>query len=182
MNAWTKLHITCQTCPMKNVDVFNLAKTLFTQPCSAEVNIRHQTWKLVKHLRRKTPKSIQLASCASPDNASCLAEYARNAAVLEVYYQQLNYESLNEVPVYPVWNFKKHDVKTFWNIQISSLLADVGGCVSLWLGASILTAAEFIAIIAQLIALICGNVKRKKQKPVDAEVCFVWNSKPFPIL
>ncbi|XP_022102302.1 low-density lipoprotein receptor-related protein 2-like [Acanthaster planci] len=64
-----------------------------------------------------------------------------NIARLEVFYEELNYESTKEVPAYPE----------------SSLFGDIGGIVGLYIGFSLITVCEFIALFLKLIKKSCCN-------------------------
>jgi amiloride-sensitive sodium channel subunit alpha/amiloride-sensitive sodium channel subunit gamma len=71
-------------------------------------------------------------------NVSCLETYEENFVVLEVYYEKLNYEELNESP----------------HQSFSIMLSNLGGQIGLWLGMSIISAIEFAVLGLQL----CTNL------------------------
>ncbi|XP_038077374.1 low-density lipoprotein receptor-related protein 2-like [Patiria miniata] len=64
-----------------------------------------------------------------------------NIVRLEIYYEELNYESTKEVPAY----------------QEASLFGDLGGIVGLYIGFSLITVCEFIALFLKLIKKSCCN-------------------------
>ncbi|KJH52915.1 degenerin [Dictyocaulus viviparus] len=70
---------------------------------------------------------IQLGSC-NGTNAECNKHYKENGAMVEVFYEQLNFEMLTESEAYGFVN----------------LLADFGGQLGLWCGISFLTCCEFV--------------------------------------
>ncbi|XP_038078960.1 uncharacterized protein LOC119746217 [Patiria miniata] len=62
-----------------------------------------------------------------------------NIVRLEIYYEELNYESTKEVAAY----------------QEASLFGDIGGIVGLYIGFSLITVCEFIALFLKLINKFC---------------------------
>ncbi|KAK5969703.1 hypothetical protein GCK32_011290 [Trichostrongylus colubriformis] len=74
----------------------------------------------------------------------CENYYRLNAAMVEVFYEQLNYELLQESEAYGLVN----------------LIADFGGHLGLWLGFSVITVMEVIVLILDVIS-IC--FRRRKE-------------------
>ncbi|KAK6765984.1 hypothetical protein RB195_025725 [Necator americanus] len=75
---------------------------------------------------------IQLGSC-NGTNAECNKHYKENGAMVEVFYEQLNFEMLTESEAYGFVN----------------LLADFGGQLGLWCGVSFLTCCEFVFLFLE---------------------------------
>ncbi|KAE9414547.1 hypothetical protein Angca_007670 [Angiostrongylus cantonensis] len=75
---------------------------------------------------------IQLGSC-NGSNAECNKHYKENGAMVEVFYEQLNFEMLTESEAYGFVN----------------LLADFGGQLGLWCGISFLTCCEFVFLFLE---------------------------------
>ncbi|KHJ97601.1 hypothetical protein OESDEN_02422, partial [Oesophagostomum dentatum] len=75
---------------------------------------------------------IQLGSC-NGTNAECNKHYKENGAMVEVFYEQLNFEMLTESEAYGFVN----------------LLADFGGQLGLWCGISFLTCCEFVFLFLE---------------------------------
>uniref|UniRef100_A0A915L2Z8 Uncharacterized protein n=1 Tax=Romanomermis culicivorax TaxID=13658 RepID=A0A915L2Z8_ROMCU len=77
-----------------------------------------------------------------PNISYCQAE---NPFVLylEIFYEQLNYESLNESAAY----------------LLPNLVADFGGQLGLWMGMSIITCTEIIVLLGVLIRTCCSKNK-----------------------
>ena len=51
---------------------------------------------------REVKQSCKTNSSDPADNSTCLAEFKRNSAVIEVFYERLNFQALNEIPAYGV--------------------------------------------------------------------------------
>uniref|UniRef100_A0A914Y447 Degenerin mec-4/10 cytosolic domain-containing protein n=1 Tax=Panagrolaimus superbus TaxID=310955 RepID=A0A914Y447_9BILA len=75
---------------------------------------------------------IQLGSC-NGTSEECTKHYKENGAMLEVFYEQLNFEMLTESEAYGLVN----------------LLADFGGQLGLWCGISFLTCCEFVFLFLE---------------------------------
>ncbi|KAK6040487.1 hypothetical protein COOONC_22005 [Cooperia oncophora] len=86
----------------------------------------------------------------------CENYYRLNAAMVEVFYEQLNYELLQESEAYGLVN----------------LIADFGGHLGLWLGFSVITVMEVIVLILDVISIcfrrrnetIAKNERQKSSK------------------
>lgn len=68
--------------------------------------------------------------CKSSDDL-CMEKYRTNAAMIQVFYEELNYETLSESPAY----------------GLTSLIADLGGLTGLWIGISIVSILEVVQLI-----------------------------------
>nr|AAC47264.1 MEC-4 [Caenorhabditis briggsae] len=75
---------------------------------------------------------IQLGSC-NGTAVECNKHYKENGAMVEVFYEQLNFEMLTESEAYGFVN----------------LLADFGGQLGLWCGISFLTCCEFVFLFLE---------------------------------
>ena len=73
---------------------------------------------------------------------TCIEVFQQNGALIEVFYEKLNYETMEESPSY----------------TLTSLLSDFGGQIGLWLGMSIVSLIEFCVLIFQL-CVSCGSPK-----------------------
>ncbi|XGW21018.1 hypothetical protein V3C99_004183 [Haemonchus contortus] len=87
------------------------------------------------------------------DPRRCREWYAKNALLLQVFFETLKYESYTEVPSY----------------GISPALNDLGGQAGLWLGLSVISVIEVCALIMMLI-LYCVTCGRLKIRPDDGEL------------
>ncbi|WKY07904.1 hypothetical protein Q1695_007417 [Nippostrongylus brasiliensis] len=68
------------------------------------------------------------------DSAACTDYYRKNTAYIEIYYEQLNFETLNETAGYTMVN----------------LFSDFGGNIGLWIGFSVITICEIIELIFEI--------------------------------
>uniref|UniRef100_A0A915BQ02 Uncharacterized protein n=1 Tax=Parascaris univalens TaxID=6257 RepID=A0A915BQ02_PARUN len=79
----------------------------------------------------------------------CLNFYREQGALIEVFFEQLNYESLLEGEAYGLPN----------------LLSDFGGQLGLWMGVSVITIMEFgILTIDVLMTIVCCRGKDDNKK------------------
>ncbi|GMT33916.1 hypothetical protein PFISCL1PPCAC_25213, partial [Pristionchus fissidentatus] len=74
---------------------------------------------------------------ACDQEKDCHKYYREHAAMLEIYYEQMSYEIIRESQSY----------------QMVNVLSDIGGQAGLWLGASVLTAVEFISLLMRLLKI-----------------------------
>ncbi|CAJ0564660.1 unnamed protein product, partial [Mesorhabditis spiculigera] len=86
--------------------------------------------------------SANVMECVSGDSL-CLEKYKKNAAMVQVFYEELNYETMEESPQY----------------SLTSILADLGGLTGLWIGASVVSLLE----IGSLILFCCQAWFRKRK-------------------
>uniref|UniRef100_A0A7I4YLX0 Amiloride-sensitive sodium channel n=2 Tax=Haemonchus contortus TaxID=6289 RepID=A0A7I4YLX0_HAECO len=68
------------------------------------------------------------------DSAACTEYYRVNTAYIEIYYEQLNFETLKETAGYTMVN----------------LFSDFGGNIGLWIGFSVITICEIIELIFEI--------------------------------
>ncbi|CAK5098825.1 unnamed protein product [Meloidogyne enterolobii] len=80
--------------------------------------------------------TARIMECASSDEL-CLEQYRINAALIQVFYEEFNYQTLTESAAY----------------SMTSLIADLGGLSGLWIGISIVS-------ILEVVQLICYMVRR----------------------
>ncbi|CAI5442925.1 unnamed protein product [Caenorhabditis angaria] len=74
--------------------------------------------------------SAKVMECTPGDNF-CLENYRTNAAMVQIFYEELNYETMMESPAY----------------TLTSVLADLGGLTGLWIGASVVSLLEIVSLI-----------------------------------
>ncbi|CAD5228066.1 unnamed protein product [Bursaphelenchus okinawaensis] len=104
-----------------------------TQPChegSYEVTVSAAKW--------PSASLTMIGECQEGQypNQTCLEMYSQNGALIEVYYEKLNYETMAESAAY-----------TF-----STLLSNFGGQIGLWLGMSVISVVEFLVLGFQICA------------------------------
>ncbi|KAH7707776.1 Protein DEL-4 [Aphelenchoides avenae] len=73
------------------------------------------------------------------NNETCRTAYQNSGALLEVYYEKLNYNTMDESPAY----------------GSSNLLSDFGAQTGLWLGLSVISFVEFVVLIFQVCLGCC---------------------------
>ncbi|CAI4232087.1 unnamed protein product [Auanema sp. JU1783] len=106
------------------------------QPCE-ETNYE------VTYSAARWPSGAAKVMECTPGDHLCLEQYRKNAAMIQIFYEELNYETLQETPSY----------------TLTSLMADVGGVTGLWLGASVVSILEFVPLI-----YFCCRAKRRERK------------------
>lgn len=74
--------------------------------------------------------SAKVMDCV-PGDFLCLEKYRKNAAMIQIFYEELNYETLQETPAY----------------TLTSVLADLGGLTGLWIGASVVSLLEIFSLV-----------------------------------
>ncbi|CAB3400023.1 unnamed protein product [Caenorhabditis bovis] len=90
--------------------------------------------------------NITLGNCEKPAE-ECNEEYQENAAMLEVFYEALNFEVLSESEAY----------------GIVKMMADFGGHLGLWSGVSVMTCCEFVCLGVELLFMaIAHHVKQQR--------------------
>ncbi|XP_075198427.1 epithelial sodium channel subunit beta-like [Anomaloglossus baeobatrachus] len=70
-----------------------------------------------------------------------------NVVKVVVYYQQLNYELIEEVP----------------SMQLVDLFSSIGGLVGLWIGVSVCTVAEFLELILNILTFVIICIPNGKE-------------------
>ncbi|CAB3399838.1 unnamed protein product [Caenorhabditis bovis] len=90
--------------------------------------------------------ATDLGDCEGMTETECEQYYRLNAAMIEVFYEQLNYELLQESEAYGIVN----------------LLADFGGHLGLWLGFSVITVTEVVVLLADMLTF--GFKGRQEEK------------------
>ncbi|CAD5211340.1 unnamed protein product [Bursaphelenchus okinawaensis] len=93
------------------------------QPCSElgyEVSYSAARW---------PSGTTKLRECQLGDDM-CMEKYRKNAAMIQIFFEELNFETLTESPAY-TW---------------MSCLADLGGMLGLWIGASVVSVLEIVAL------------------------------------
>ncbi|XP_053320789.1 amiloride-sensitive sodium channel subunit beta-like [Spea bombifrons] len=100
------------------------------------------------------PSSMYLDSFAkrlrSKKGSQRMQTIRDNVVKVVVYYQQLNYELIEEVP----------------SMQLVDLFSSIGGLVGLWIGVSVCTVAEFFELILNLLTFVIHQIpKRDRESP-----------------
>uniref|UniRef100_A0A183CJD3 Degenerin-like protein unc-105 n=1 Tax=Globodera pallida TaxID=36090 RepID=A0A183CJD3_GLOPA len=106
------------------------------QPC------RETAYEVTYSAARWPSGTTKLMECESSDNL-CMEKYRTNAAMVQVFYEELNYETLSESVAY----------------SLTSLFADLGGLTGLWIGISLVSILEVFQLI-----WFCLDFYRNKKK------------------
>uniref|UniRef100_A0AAF5RWC9 Uncharacterized protein n=1 Tax=Wuchereria bancrofti TaxID=6293 RepID=A0AAF5RWC9_WUCBA len=122
----------------------NLADCVCHQPCS-EVN-----YEVTYSAARWPSGTTKVMECDAVDDL-CMERYRRNAAMVQVFYEELNYETLTETPAY----------------TLTSALADLGGLTGLWIGASVVSLMEILALIVYTVQAYV----RKRKSSSTGKLC-----------
>ncbi|PAV61047.1 hypothetical protein WR25_10364 [Diploscapter pachys] len=112
------------------------------QPC-------HETNYEVTYSAARWPSGSAKVMECKPGEHMCLEKYRVNAAMVQIFYEELNYETLSESEAY----------------SITSVLADIGGMTGLWIGASVISLLELFALF---VFATQAYVKKKKEEKAAA--------------
>ncbi|XGW10769.1 hypothetical protein V3C99_012346 [Haemonchus contortus] len=94
------------------------------QPC------KETNYEVTYSAARWPSGSAKVMDCV-PGDFLCLEKYRKNAAMIQIFYEELNYETLRETPAY----------------TLTSVLADLGGLTGLWIGASVVSLLEIFSLV-----------------------------------
>uniref|UniRef100_A0A1I8B7R6 Uncharacterized protein n=1 Tax=Meloidogyne hapla TaxID=6305 RepID=A0A1I8B7R6_MELHA len=114
------------TCPQPCRYTRNSSKNTF----SIKNNNRETGYEVTYSAARWPSGTTNVMECKSVDDL-CMEKYRTNAAMIQVFYEELNYETLSESPAY----------------GLTSLIADLGGLTGLWIGISIVSILEVVQLI-----------------------------------
>uniref|UniRef100_A0A183DRR3 Degenerin-like protein unc-105 n=1 Tax=Gongylonema pulchrum TaxID=637853 RepID=A0A183DRR3_9BILA len=112
------------------------------QPCS-EVN-----YEVTYSAARWPSGTTKVMECDAVDDL-CMERYRKNAAMIQIFYEELNYETMTETPAY----------------TITSALADLGGLTGLWIGASVVSLLEIAALIVYTVQAYVRKRKKSTKLP-----------------
>ncbi|KAG8439328.1 hypothetical protein GDO86_005523 [Hymenochirus boettgeri] len=107
-----------------------------------EITMSSSQWPSIKYLDSFSKRLCSRKGC---QNVQSIRD---NVVKVVVYYQQLNYELIEEVP----------------SMQLVDLFSSIGGLVGLWIGVSVCTVAEFLELIVNLVTFAIQQVSNKEDK------------------
>uniref|UniRef100_A0AC34QKP1 Uncharacterized protein n=1 Tax=Panagrolaimus sp. JU765 TaxID=591449 RepID=A0AC34QKP1_9BILA len=128
---------------------------LCVQPCTEnvfETAYSAAAWPAINfNIGADCPSVLEIVN----DSKACAEYYRINTAYIEIFYEQLNFETLKETAGYTLVN----------------LFSDFGGNIGLWIGFSIITVIEVIELACE-IAVYCVNkcLKKKRKKDKKMEI------------
>lgn len=100
------------------------------QPCNQgtySTTLSSGTW--------PTLTALFVANCYPLDfDDNCNSIFGNNSAMVDIYYEKLNYETLTESPA----------------VTMSTTLSNIGGMLGLWLGMSLISLVEFVILFIQV--------------------------------
>ncbi|KAI3420893.1 Amiloride-sensitive sodium channel [Globodera pallida] len=121
-------------------EMHSAARSATQQPdCICRQPCREQVFSITYSCARWPSSDWALYGECDPSlsGAQCLQFHREQSAIVEVYFEQLNYESLQESEAYGLPN----------------LLSDFGGQLGLWMGVSVITIMEVGILISELFIL-----------------------------
>ncbi|PAV58015.1 hypothetical protein WR25_13952 [Diploscapter pachys] len=131
-----------------NRQFLNATKQSTSKDCTCKQPCRETVYSVSYSAARWPAVPADLSGCPiglSPQH--CLLYKREQGAMVEVYFEKLNYESLLEREAFG------------W----SNLLSDFGGQLGLWMGVSVISVMEVLIFFCDLIFTFLG-IKRHKQK------------------
>ncbi|CAI4226049.1 unnamed protein product [Auanema sp. JU1783] len=131
-------------------DIHGSFKCRCQQPCNQTV----YTMSYSEAIWPSQSLNISLGTCEKTQE-ECNEEYQENAAMLEVFYEALNFEVLTESEAY----------------GIVKMLADFGGQLGLWSGVSFMTICEFICLACELLYMIGMHHWQKYKRKQFERMC-----------
>ncbi|KAL6737004.1 hypothetical protein Aduo_010684 [Ancylostoma duodenale] len=132
--VFNKEHRTCLEQSTHELgDIHGSFKCRCQQPCNQTI----YTMSYSEAIWPSQSLNITLGTCEEEPEI-CNEQYQENAAMLEVFYEALNFETLTESEAYGV-------VK---------MLADFGGQLGLWSGVSFMTCCEFVCLGCELLYMV----------------------------
>ncbi|VDK43579.1 unnamed protein product [Anisakis simplex] len=124
-------------------DIHSSFRCLCQQPCSQSV----YTVSYSAAIWPSESLNVSIGNCNSEPDV-CIEHYKENGAMVEVFYEALNFEMLTESEAYGV-------VK---------MLSDFGGQLGLWSGVSFITCCEFVFLIFETIYMVVDHHYRKYKR------------------
>ncbi|KAK6047062.1 hypothetical protein COOONC_15434 [Cooperia oncophora] len=108
-------------------------------------------WPSTAHTPQECQKNNTGAAWNTP-GVSCGEWYRKNTLLVEIYYERMNFQVLTESPAYTLVN----------------MVSDAGGQVGLFLGMSIISVIEYLALILLLLCY-CATHKSRKREIAEIE-------------
>uniref|UniRef100_A0A0N5B8A6 SET domain-containing protein n=1 Tax=Strongyloides papillosus TaxID=174720 RepID=A0A0N5B8A6_STREA len=106
--------------------------------CKCRHPCQQNVWTTTYSAAKWPSGSFKVGSC-NKSLEDCINHYSTHAAMVEIYYEQMSYEKLQESESYLFVN----------------LISDIGGQAGLWLGASVITICEITFFLLRLLTVYC---------------------------
>uniref|UniRef100_A0A0K0DVS6 Uncharacterized protein n=1 Tax=Strongyloides stercoralis TaxID=6248 RepID=A0A0K0DVS6_STRER len=106
--------------------------------CKCRHPCQQNVWTTTYSAAKWPSGSFKVGSC-NKSLDDCINHYSSHAAMVEIYYEQMSYEKLQESESYLFVN----------------LISDIGGQAGLWLGASVITICEITFFLFRLLTIYC---------------------------
>ncbi|KAK6028451.1 Amiloride-sensitive sodium channel [Ostertagia ostertagi] len=106
--------------------------------CDCKQRCKEVAYDVTFSASRLSSGAVGLFQCDDMNDTECQNYYDANAALVEVFFEQLSYDLIQESEAYGFVN----------------LLADFGGHLGLWLGFSVITLIEVVVLLLELIPIL----------------------------
>ncbi|CCF23432.1 Degenerin-like protein unc-105 [Caenorhabditis elegans] len=111
-------------------ELYSKGKEAIIPDCYCHQPCQETNYEVTYSSARWPSGSAKVMECL-PGDFLCLEKYRKNAAMVQIFYEELNYETMQESPAY----------------TLTSVLADLGGLTGLWIGASVVSLLEIVTLI-----------------------------------
>uniref|UniRef100_A0AC35G2G6 Uncharacterized protein n=1 Tax=Panagrolaimus sp. PS1159 TaxID=55785 RepID=A0AC35G2G6_9BILA len=105
--------------------------------CQCKHRCTHNVYTTTFSSAKLARGAFRNANCKNNKAGTCFDYDGTNAAMIEIYYEQMSYETLTERESYLFVN----------------MISDIGGQAGLWLGASVITVFEILAFLTKVCAV-----------------------------
>ncbi|XP_033753671.1 degenerin mec-10-like [Pecten maximus] len=139
-------------CPCTNPCLENVyTKTISSHSWPRQEYLIHEIIPLICEDTERAKKVVNITGYTCEDfllmdlPEDSIQAFRDNFVKLDVYFEDLNYEHIEEVPSYDIYQF----------------LSDIGGATGLFVGASVLSLVEVVQILVEIIKYaVCRHVKK----------------------
>ncbi|XP_069113935.1 FMRFamide-activated amiloride-sensitive sodium channel-like [Argopecten irradians] len=151
-----RVYCSCTNPCMENV----YTKTISSHSWPRQEYLIHQIIPLICEDTERAQKVINITGYTCDDFVlrddlpeEAVRPFEDNFVKLEVYFEDVNYEHIEEVDAYDVYQY----------------LSDIGGATGLFVGASVLSLVEVVQIIVEVIKYAVNRLTKQKVVPISQE-------------